>query len=52
MFYYIWNGLLLIIVIGLPIVSMISSNGARPASMSCLEMRARYGAPEKKSKDT
>lgn len=51
MFYYIWNGLLLIII-GLPIVLMIASNGAQLTSMSCREMRARYGTPKKKSKDT
>ena len=51
MAYYIWNGLLLIIVIGLPIVLIIASNGAQPTSMSCREMRARYGTPKKKTTD-
>lgn len=47
MLYYIWNGLLIILVIGLPIVLMIASNGAQPTFMSCREMRARYGTPSK-----
>ncbi|MCV5839025.1 hypothetical protein OFN62_39425, partial [Escherichia coli] len=51
MFYYIWNGSLVLITIGLPIVLMIASNGARPTFMSCREMRARYGTPQKKPKD-
>ncbi|HCE0858225.1 hypothetical protein ACYBGX_26300 [Klebsiella pneumoniae] len=48
MFYYIWNGLLILVTIGLPIVLMIASNGVQPTFMSCREMRARYGAPKKK----
>jgi hypothetical protein len=51
MFYYIWNGLLLIICIALPIILMIASNGAQPTFMSCREMRARYGTPKKKPTD-
>jgi hypothetical protein len=51
MFYYIWNGLLILVTIGLPIVLMIASNGAQPTFMSCREMRARYGTPQKKPKD-
>lgn len=51
MFYYIWNCLLILITIGLPIVLMIASNGAQPTFMSCREMRARYGTPQKKPKD-
>lgn len=49
--YYIWNGLLIIITIGLPILLMFASNGARPTFLSCREMRARYGTPQKKQKD-
>lgn len=48
MFYYIWNGLLILVTIGLTIVLMIASNGAQPTFMSCREMRARYGTPQKK----
>lgn len=44
MFYYIWNGLLIIITIGLPIFLMFASNGARPTFLSCREMRARLDA--------
>lgn len=51
MTYYIWNGLLIVIIIGLPVVLMIASNGAQPTSMSCREMRARYGTPKKKTTD-
>ena len=48
MLYFIWIGLLMIIVIGLPIVLMIASNGAQPTSMSCREIHARHGTPNKK----
>lgn len=48
MVYYIWNGLLIVITIGLPTLLMFASNGARPTFMSCREMRARYGTPQKK----
>lgn len=41
MFYYIWNGFLLIICIVLPIILMAASNGARPTWMSCQEMRRK-----------
>lgn len=51
MFYYIWNGLLILITIGFPIVLMTASNGAPPTFLSCREMRARYGTPQKKPKD-
>ncbi len=48
MLYHIWNGLLLLICIGLPIILIAASNGARPTFMSCQEMRRRYGTPKKK----
>lgn len=51
MFYFICNGLLILVTIGLPIVLMIASNGAQPTLMSCREMRARYGTPQEKPKD-
>ena len=51
MVYYIWNGLLIVITIGLPILLMSASNGAQPTFLSCREMRARYGTPQKKQKD-
>lgn len=51
MVYYIWNGLLILITIGLPIVLMIASDSAQPTFLSCREMRARYGTPQKKPKD-
>lgn len=47
MLYYIWNGLLLIICIALPVILMIASNGAQPTFMSCREMRTRYGTPKR-----
>ncbi|HBQ2222943.1 TPA: hypothetical protein L7O76_004558 [Klebsiella pneumoniae] len=51
MVYYIWNGLLIVITIGLPILLMFASNGAQPTFLSGREMRARYGTPQKKQKD-
>lgn len=49
--YYIWNGLLILVTIGLPIVLMIASNGAQPTFMSCRQRRALYGTQKKKPTD-
>lgn len=51
MFYYIWNGLVLIIGIGLPVVLVIASNGMYPISIHLQEINARRGTPKKKPTD-
>lgn len=53
MAYYIWNGLLIIICIALPIVLMVASNGAQPTFMSCQQMRRRMEKErQKKQQDS
>lgn len=49
MFYYIWNGLLIVICIALPVVLMVASNGAQPTFMSCQQMRRRMEKERKKT---